>query len=65
MVVSEYSWGVLFRVFFGSTDLAKKDRTGALEAVSTFNNKAAVCRCYVDSDSDLAFEAVFPKIHDR
>lgn len=65
MAVSEYAWGVLFRVYFGSSAEAERDKCAVYEAVNAFNLAAAVCRCYLDKDFDFAFEAVYPRVYDK
>lgn len=57
--------GLLFRCFFGGSNKAKANRTGFVGFVNQLNEKAMLVRYYVDSDTDLAIEALFPGDYDQ
>jgi hypothetical protein len=57
--------GLLFRCFFGGTDKAKSSVPEFLRIVNALNEKAMLVRYYIDSDNDLAIEALFPGDYDQ
>lgn len=65
LVLQDLGFGVLFTAFFGINPLGKRSRGSVLECLNTFNQKAGVCRCYVDKDFDLVIEADYPHSYER
>ena len=65
MYIGRLRSGVLFSAPYSTTDAAKGQRAELLEFVNGFNTLSAVCRAYVDKDSDVAVEAWFPGVYLR
>jgi hypothetical protein len=62
----ERGFGILFTYLIQTNDNNRKDRSGILNAINTFNSKVVVSRGYVNDDSTyILLEATYPLSYDK
>jgi len=64
-IMRPFAGGVLFTVYFKSSDQAKTEPLQYLGFVNALNQNAAVARFYADPDGDLCIECWHPSNYER
>lgn len=65
VVFKQYGYGLLFSAYFGTNPDGIIRRDEMLARCNAFHREARVCRGYLDNDSDLIVEAVFPAFYNK
>jgi hypothetical protein len=60
-----HGFGALAAAIYEVSEDGKRQRADFMERLNFYNNAARVCRAYLDKNSDLLIEAVFPNLYDR